>query len=250
MIILVAGGSGFIGSHVVKALKAKGHTVIVHHNRFKAIPTHADVVVNLVGIIREGPQTFREAHVEKTQMLLRLGKKYGVRQFVQISAIGAERGATLYHHTKALAEDLVRSSGLPYAIIRPSMVFGKEDKSVNTFRALARTGFLPLFGNGTVQPISVDTLADLVVAAVDKRIRNRTVEVGGPEVMTYRQLADRIHPGVTVFLLPRPICAVFTFIGRFLPPLPTPDMAKMLEGHNTTSDHTVERLGIKNPRLR
>jgi len=68
--------------------------------------------------------------------------------------------------------------------------------------------------------------------------------------MTYRELADRIHPGVRVFLLPRPLRAVLTFIGRFMPPFPTPAMARMLAEHNTTSDHTVERLGIQNPRLR
>ena len=250
MIILVAGGTGFLGSHVVRALTRAGHTVVVHHRGFRAIPTHADAIVNCVGIIREGPQTFRDAHVEKTRFLLRLGKKYRVRQFVQVSAIGAREDGTPYQRTKFLAEELVRRSGLPFAIVRPSMLFGPGDRSINTFRAIARTGFLPLFANGTVQPVSVDTVASLIAAVVSRRVRDRVVEVGGPEVMTYRELADRIHPGVRSFLLPRPLRAALTFIGRFIPPLPTPDMTRMLAEHNATSDRTVERLGIENPRLR
>ena len=249
MIVLVAGGTGFVGRHVVNALKRRGHQVVVHHRGFRAIPTHADAIVNLVGIIREGSQTFVGAHVGKTRQLLRLGKKYKVRQFVQVSALGARDDGTPYQRTKFQAEELVRRSGLPYAIIRPSVIFGPSDRSINKFRAVARTGFLPLFGNGTVQPVSVETVASVVAAAVERRIRDRIAEIGGPEVFTYRQLAYRIHPGVRAFLLPSPIRALLTFIGRFLPPLPTPDMERMLWEHNTTGDRTVERLGVRNPRL-
>jgi len=250
MVVLVAGGNGFLGSRVVQVLTQHGHKVIIHSRHNKAVPTHADVIINCVGIIREDEETFEDAHVVFTKWLLGLGRKLKVRQFIQVSAIGAKPDGNGYQRTKWQAEELVRSSRLPFAIIRPSMLFGDGDRSVNRFRAFARTGFLPLFGNGKVQPVSVDTVAAVVVAAAENRVRNRAAEVGGQEIFTYAQLADRVHPGVRAFLLPRPMRAVFTFFGEVVTALPTAEMAAMLSQDNMTKDRTIERLGIKNPRLK
>jgi uncharacterized protein YbjT (DUF2867 family) len=248
-VILVAGGSGFVGRHIVRMLEKDGHRVIVANRSVRAVPTHADIIINLVGIIREDGQTYQDTHVEFTKWLLRLGAKLKVRQFVQMSAIGANLQGTPYQRTKALAEELVKTSGLPYVIIRPSMIFGLEDKSINMFRSIARTGFYPVLADGATQPVHVDTVAKLFLAAADKRIRNRTVEVGGPEVFTLAQLADRIHPGVISFRMPRPLVALLSFFGNWFKSLPTSEQITMLGEQNTTKDKTVERLGIKNPRL-
>ena len=94
----------------------------------------------------------------------------------------------------------MRRSGLPFAIVRPSMLFGPGDQGINMFRAIARTGFLPLFANGTVQPVNAETVAALIVAAADCRVRDRVVEAGGPEIMTYRELADRVHFAGYIFV--------------------------------------------------
>jgi NADH dehydrogenase len=249
-VVLVAGGTGFLGREVVTLLEREGHRVIVSGRKVRAVPTHADVIINCVGIIREsGEQMFQRAHVEHTQWLLRLGKKLHVRQFVHVSAIGAAPKGTAYQRSKWAAEQAVIASGLPYAIIRPSMIFGAGDKSVNTLRKLCRTGFFPLLADGTVQPVSVSTVARVIAAATDKRIRNRIVEVGGPEVMTYRELADRIHGGVIVVRIPRPIVGIITFFGDYLSAFPTTEMVTMLAEPNTTNDKTIDRLGIKNPKL-
>jgi uncharacterized protein YbjT (DUF2867 family) len=245
-VILIAGGTGFVGKRVV-ALLEKRHQVIVYHRGHKAVPTHADVIINLIGIIREDEESFKEAHIEMTQWLVRLGKKLKVRQFVQLSALGVEKQVTNYQKTKYHAEQIVQKSGLPYVIIRPSMIFGSDDKSINRFRSIARTGFFPLFGNGIVQPVSVDTVAAIVAAAAEERIKGRIVEVGGPEVFTQQQLLDRIHPGVRTVRVP---VGPFTFLGAWFKSLPTEEQVTMLRQDNTTKDKTVDRLKIKNPRLR
>jgi uncharacterized protein YbjT (DUF2867 family) len=248
-VILVAGGTGFVGKRVV-ALLEKRHQVIVYHRGHKAVPTHADVIINLIGIIREDEESFKEAHVEMTKWLVRLGKKLKIRQFVQLSALGVEKQVTNYQKTKYEAEQIVQKAGLPYAIIRPSMIFGAEDKSINRFRAIARTGFFPLLGNGAVQPVSVDTVAAVIAAAAEGRIKNRIAEVGGPEILTQEQLLDRIHPGVRIVKMPQFKVKTLTFFGEWFKSLPTQEQVVMLRQNSTTKDKTVERLKIKNPRLK
>ncbi len=164
MIILVAGGSGFLGSKVVELLKKGGHTVIVHNRLMHSVPTYADVIVNCVGIIREGRQGFKTVHVDKTRWLVNLGRKLHVKQFVQVSAIGADLEGTPYQRTKRQAEMLVEKSGMPYAIIRPSIIAGPGKSATEMFRKISRTGFMPLFANGKVQPVHRDTVAKLVVS--------------------------------------------------------------------------------------
>jgi uncharacterized protein YbjT (DUF2867 family) len=247
MVILVAGGSGFVGRSVVQLLEKKGHRVIIHSRANKVVPTHADVIINLVGIIREDDQSFKEAHVDFTKWLVGLGRKLKVRSFVQLSALGARPDGSQYHRTKFQAEEIVKASGIPYVIIRPSVIFGADDMSINRFRAISRTGFLPLLANGTVQPVSVSTVAEMVVAGAEGRMKNRVVELGGPEVFTYKQLADRIHHGVRTFPFP---AGIITPFGRFMKSLPTSEQVKMLAENSVTKDRTVDRLKIKNPRLR
>lgn len=247
--ILVAGGTGFVGRKVVELLRKDGHDVIIYHRSQRAVPTHADAIINCVGIIREDHERFKEAHVDLARWLVRLGKKLKVRQFVQVSALGVQYEATAYQRTKLQAEHIVQTSGLPYVIIRPSLIFGRDDRSINLFRKVCRTGFFPLFAKGTVQPVSVDTVAQMIVAASYSRLRDRIVEVGGPEVMTYAQLADRIHPGVRVFTLPRWIARSLAVIAVVFRALPTREQIVMLGQENSTKDRTVDRLRIANPKL-
>lgn len=252
--ILVAGGSGFLGRRVVALLEKGGHTVIIHNKTHKTIPTHADMIINCVGIIREDDQTFREAHVDLTQSLIRIGKKLGVGQFVQVSALGVENNATEYQRTKLRAEKLVEQSGLPYVILRPSMMFGSDDRSINRLRAVCRTGFFPLFGNGRVQPVSVDTVAKTIVAATEQKIKNRTIEIGGPEIFTYKELVNRLHPGVRTFKLPSFIAKPLVILSSLFKSLPTKEQVKMLQQDNVVKDkfsvRTLGRLKIQNSRLK
>jgi NADH dehydrogenase len=252
-VVLVAGGSGFVGRAVVGELTKAGYRVIVHDRTHRTIPTYADAIVNLVGIIREDGQTYREAHVDTTAWLVRLGKKLKVKTFVQMSALGVEAETTQYQKTKLQAEAIVKASGLRYAILRPSMIFGAEDRSVNRFRGICRTGFFPLLGNGLVQPVHVGVIAKLTLAALEGRFRDRVVEVGGPEVMRYHDLADRIHPGVRVVRMPGFFARFLTFLGEYLSFFPTREQVVMLGQDTIVKDRAsvklLEKLAIKSPRL-
>ncbi len=249
MIVLVAGGTGFLGGEVVRELRAQGHRAVVYHRGMRSVPTRAHAIVNCVGIIKEDTETFKEAHVDITRFLLGLGRKLKVKQFVQVSALGVERASTPYQRTKRHAEELVMRSGLPYAIVRPSMMFGRGDRSINAFRKILRTGFFPLLSDAKVQPVSVRTVASLVVACAQRRVRDRVVEVAGPEVFTYETLAQRLHPGAITFRMPAPLTGVVTSLGAVTRSMPTRDMLTMLRQDATTRDRTVERLGIANPAL-
>ncbi len=250
MNVLVVGGTGFLGRRVVALLQQRGHTTIVYHRGYRAVPTRADVIVNCAGILREWGQTFQEVHVDLTSWLLRLAKKLSLERFVMVSAIGARPDGTAYQRSKWQAEQLVLESGIEFVIVRPSLIFGPGDRSVNLFRAFSRTGFCPLLSEVAVQPVHVDTVARVIVAAVEGEIENRTVEVGGPEVFTYRELLDRIHRGVRAVRLPEPLVRLLVKFSRLHHAIPTAEMIMMLREDNVTTDRTVAELGIQNPKLR
>lgn len=248
MIVLVAGGTGFVGSSVVKILQENGHETIVYHRKFRAVPTHVDAIVNCVGIIKERHQTFREAHVDITKWLVGLGKKLNVKKFVQISALGADVHGVSYQRTKAQAEKIVRESMLPYVILRPSMIFGKGDKSINTFRRIAQTGFFPVLSHAKVQPVHVNIVANVVLASLTGKLHSTTVEVAGPEVLTYEEIADRIHPGVITFTVPDVFVDALTLFS-WIPSVPTKDMVRMLRQDNVATTNVVSTLKLKNQKL-
>jgi uncharacterized protein YbjT (DUF2867 family) len=250
MVVLVAGGTGFVGRRVAQLLERRGHRVIISNRQQRSVPTHADVVINLVGIIRENvEQSYDEAHLENTQWLVNLGKKLHVRQFVQVSAIGASHLGTPYQRSKAEAERIVSDAEIPFVIVRPSLIFGSDDKSINRMRRIARTGLFPVLANGKMQPVSVDTVAAVIVAAAELRTRRKRIEIGGPEVFTQKELVDRIHPGIRPVALPRFAIRLITLLSCLFTSLPTSEQIYLLNQDIVTKDKTVERLGINNPRL-
>lgn len=217
--ILVTGSTGFIGSHLLHALKESGHDVkcLVHNPAratrcsklgFSAVagdiatPTSlkrafegVDIVAHLVGIIEErGSQTFQKVHVEGTSNLVEESVESDVKQFIYISALGVNANSPFqYHRTKAKAEEIVKSSGIPYTIFRPSLVIGPGGGFVGKMLDLinAPGPFIPVPGNGNTlfQPIYVEDLARCIVNAVgNPDATGKTFEVGGPEHLTYNEL--------------------------------------------------------------
>ncbi len=209
--VLIAGASGFIGSHTVKALSEKGYEpILISRNleklreKFPEFPTFSlseierafslrpFAVVNAVGILKEEDSTYEEVHVELTKRLVELSKKYGVKKFVQISALGTSPGErSRYFKTKWEAEEIVRRSGIPYAILRPSIVLGKGQKLYDDLKRLSR--FLPVLGapRMKVQPVKVEKIVEAVLRAVECQISG-TVELCGDEVLTMGELFRRV----------------------------------------------------------
>lgn len=272
-LVTVFGGSGFIGRYVTRSLAEQGYRVRVACRRpdlagflqpsgnvgqvqlvqanlryewsIDRAVEGADAVVNLVGILVEGgKQTFSALQAQGAGAVAQAASKTGV-PLVQMSAIGAdESSGAEYASTKARGEALVREA-LPSAIIlRPSIVFGPEDEFFNRFAAMARISpFLPLIGGGATkfQPVYVGDVANAVVKAVEGRLASGTTwELGGPEVLTFRECMERMLDVIQrdrLFApLPFPVANAMAKVMQYLPGAPlTPGQVEMLKTDNVVS---------------
>jgi NADH dehydrogenase len=220
-LVVVFGGSGFIGKQVVRALAKRGYRIRVPMRRphlghelrvmgdvgqiqlvqanvrfpesVDAALEGADAVVNLVAVLSEkGKQSFENLHIEAASAIAGAAKRRGIARFVHMSALGvAEKGAK-YARTKYAGERAVHAAVPSAVILRPSIVFGPEDNFFNRFAAMATTApALPLIGGGKTkfQPVFVGDVAEAVCGALEKsEAQGRTYELGGPTVYTFKQL--------------------------------------------------------------
>lgn len=283
--VTVFGGSGFIGRYIVERLAARGDRVRVAVRRpnqalflkpygavgqVSILATNirdeasvrraidgADAVVNLVGILASsGSQTFQAIQYEGAKLVADIAKEAGIKNFVQLSAIGADTGSTAqYAKTKALAEEAVLAAIPTATILRPSIVVGHEDGFFNRFAQMMQTlPVLPLPGvDSKFQPVYVGDVADAAVKALDggDLVEGQTFELGGPEVDTFRGLLERLMAEIgidrSIIGLPWPIAFINAFILQMLPgKLLTVDQVKMLKVDNVVADgaKTLADLGI------
>jgi uncharacterized protein YbjT (DUF2867 family) len=290
--ILVAGGTGFIGTHVVSRLVAEGRRVIVptrHRERARhliLLPTvdvveadlHApgelaslvagcDAVVNLVGVLHGrsggaadpwGPD-FGRAHVELPAALVDACRRADVRRLVHVSALGVNDAGkntlpSRYLRSKAGGEEKVRQArDLDWTILRPSVVFGEDDRFLNLFAQLHR--MLPVLAlakaEARFQPVWVGDVAQAVVNVLDAQATfGRTYALAGPEVFTLRQLvrmAGEWNGGA------RPIVSLPAGLGRLVAtlmewapgePLMTRDNLDSMTIDNVSARPTDPDLGI------
>ncbi len=238
MKILVTGGTGFVGTHLVNRLLHSGHAVAVlarspekTRNRYNhPVETVAgdvldpaslgtatagrDAVVHLVGIINEkGIQTFDRMHREATENVVAAARGAGVRRYLHMSAMGSSEDApSQYGRSKAAGERAVGASGLDWTIFRPSIIFGPGDGFVSLLAPIVRLnpGFIPVIGPGTTrfQPVSVFDVARVFASALERpETAGKIYEVGGPDVLTlnevYREIAAAVgKPGKRLIHFP------------------------------------------------
>jgi len=281
--ILVTGGSGFIGRRVVARLADRGNgvRVLARGQRRTELPNRVEAVnadvlsgdglseamsgiekaVHTVAIIREsGGQTFEGVIRRGTERVVAAAKLAGVKKLVYISAIGAQDNLTYpYLRAKWWAERAVASSGIKYTMLRPSIVFGEGDEFINALAGLVRYNpIVPVAGNGRAkfQPIWVEDLVTCIVACLDDAHDGETLEVGGPEHLTYDEMLDivkqtlgksRLKAHVPLALM-RPLAQVMEWV---LPKPPvTQEQLKMLALDNTTDTDSVMRsFGVQPRRL-
>ena len=278
-LVTIFGGSGFVGTQIVQALARRGHRIMVAVRRpdlaghlkplgfvGQIVPIQAnvrnaqsvqravagaDIVVNLVGIGHErGKQRFRAVHAEGAANVAAAAAAAGAGTLIHISAIGADaRSASAYARTKALGEEAVRAAFPGAVIIRPSIMFGPDDGFFNLMGTLARWfPVLPLIGGKTrFQPVYVGDVADAVAAAAEGAVRTgRIYELGGPEIVTHRELMQRVlhETGRS-----RPLVPVSAGIGKLLaapfallpfPPLLTGDQVEQLQLDNVVSEAAIK----------
>lgn len=283
--VVVFGGSGFIGRYLVRALADDGWRVIVavrdpetaaflqplgsvgqivaiacdvgDREQVAAAVARADAVVNLVGLLHErGRQNFRRVHVEAARHIGEAAAARGIRRVVQVSAIGASpRSASGYARSKAAAEAALRELVPEAVVLRPSVVFGPEDRFFNMFARMAVfSPVLPLFGGGLTrfQPVYVDDVARAIVAALDAEdARGRTFELGGPRIYSFRELMEIVREQTRrrVCLLPLPfaVASLQASVLQFLPDPPlTPDQVHLLKVDNVVTPGApgFDELGI------
>ncbi len=210
MRVLVVGGTGFVGRHLVARLVQGGHIPLVLSRTPRDLPKGAvhipgditrevptlegvEAAIYLAGIIREKDQTFRQVHVEGVRNLLVALKRAGVGRLLHMSALGARRGTgSRYYQTKAEAEELVRDSGLSYAIFRPSLIFGPGDEFFGqVLRSLVcgSLPFVPLIGDGSFpfRPVYVGDVAEAFAGALERGLEG-TFDLVGPREYTFREL--------------------------------------------------------------
>ena len=217
--ILVLGGSGFVGRHLVSALSARGVRVTVPSRRrerakhllllptvdvvecdvnqrdaLSALVAGRDAVVNLVGVLHGGVE---RAHVELPQAVLAACRERGVRRVLHMSALGASLEApSEYLRTKGAGErEVLTAQDLDVSVFRPSVIFGPEDNFLNMFVRLAKLSpVLPLPSpRARFQPVYVRDVARVMIDALpESKSFGQAFDLCGPKVYTMRVLVETV----------------------------------------------------------
>ncbi|MDZ3836963.1 MAG: complex I NDUFA9 subunit family protein [Rhodospirillales bacterium] len=277
-LITVFGGAGFLGRHIVRRLARDGWIIRVasrdrerpqflkiYGDPGQVVPiltditrpesvisavVDADAVINLVGILApSGRNSFDAIHAQGAANVAAAARDAGAARLIQLSAIGADPNSpSLYARTKAAGEQAAKSAFPDVTILRPSVVFGPEDDFFNRFARLARMmPVLPTFET-KVQPVYVGDVADAAIKVLDEpATKGKTYELGGPRVMTYREVMEIVleETGRKRLLMPLPL-SIAAIQGWFFEKLPKPmltrDQVKLLGIDNVVS---AKALGLK-----
>jgi uncharacterized protein YbjT (DUF2867 family) len=223
-ITAIFGGAGFIGRHIVRRLAKAGHTVKVvtripesayflrpYGKVGQIVPVACDYsdagiaaavagatnVINCVGILYEKKKsTFQKIHAELPGRIAAASREAGAKRLVHVSALGVDHGTSRYHKSKLAGEEAVRKEFPGATILRPSIVFGAEDNFFNKFASIAAImPALPLIGGGKTkfQPVFVGDVAEAAMTAlVSDAARGKIYALGGPEVVDFRQIYQRL----------------------------------------------------------
>jgi len=280
----VFGGSGFIGRYLVQRLANHDYVVrvavrdpagarflqtqgrvgqivplaasIADEGAVERAVAGADLVVNLVGILHERRRgDFDRIQVEGAGRVARLAAAAETERLVHVSAIGADPDSpSAYGRTKGQGEQAVRAAFPEATILRPAIVFGPEDQFFNRFAALARMlPFMPVISGGTrFQPVYVGDVADAAVAAAEREdAKGRTYELGGPRVLTFRELLrfvlETTGQRKPMMDIPPGIARLQARIGEWLPNPPlTTDQLLMLQRDTVVAEGApgLQELGI------
>ncbi|HQZ31968.1 MAG TPA: complex I NDUFA9 subunit family protein [Arenimonas sp.] len=283
--IVILGGTGFVGRHLVARLAADGHAVTLlsrnlacHGNRL--LPpgvelrevdvydptvlrdsfTGCDVVVNLVGILNERGDSgrgFRRAHVELTKLVIAAMQLAGVRRLLQMSSLNAGRGQSHYLKSRGEAEAAVKASGLDFTIFEPSVIFGHDDGLFCRFAQLLKLApVMPLARAGAkFAPVYVNDVVEAFVRALgNRKTFGEVYELYGPDVFT---LADIVRMTArarglsrVVVPLPDPVGRLQAFAFDFVPGKPfSSDNFRSLLTDSVGGIDGLHRLGITPTRV-
>lgn len=281
----IFGGTGFIGRQIVRELARAGYTVKVATRAperayflktagnvgqivpfacqygddvsLRAAVKGCDVVVNCIGVLYEkGKNTFPRIHTELPRAIAKACREEKVSRFIHISALGCDQAHSKYSKSKHNGELAVYENFQAATILRPSVVFGADDTFFNMFARLSiLSPVLPLIGGGQTkfQPVYVNDIAQAVAAAIkDAQTAGKTYEIGGPDVVSFRQIYERLfkETGRKVCLLSLPwgVAKIQGALMGLLPaPMLTADQVENLKTDNVVQQEalTLQDLGVR-----
>lgn len=285
-IATIFGGTGFVGRQVVQKLATHGFLVKVltrapesayalktsgsvgqivplainyndEHSLVNAIK-NSYVVVNCIGILDEkNKKDFEKIHTDLPKAIALACQKEKVSRFIHLSALGIEKSHSKYAQSKHAGEKEIFKAFKTATILRPGIIFGKDDNFFNKFAELGRyLPALPLIGGGKTrfQPVYIGDVAEAVMAAINKPssvVQGKIFELGGPDIVTFREVYEKLftHTQRRRSFIRIPFIGA-KIIALFLELLPKPpltrDQVESLKTDNVTANNalTLSDLGI------
>ncbi|MBL0317924.1 MAG: complex I NDUFA9 subunit family protein [Alphaproteobacteria bacterium] len=280
-IVSIIGGSGFIGSYIVRAFAQQGARIkVISRNPQKSdylktcgtvgqielIPANisnesvlrdalrgSDIVINATGILYEkGRQRFVKMHSQIPESIAKVASELSIPVFIHLSALGANHAiSSAYASSKINGEKAVLAAFPKATILRPSVVFGHEDQFFNLFgRLSALSPMLPLIGGGKTlfQPVYVDDIAKAVVfCATHAETQGNIYELGGPDKVSFKHILtfilEKTHRHRLLLPIPFTVAKTMGMFLKLLPhPLLTDDQVELLKYNNIVDEHA---LGFK-----
>jgi uncharacterized protein YbjT (DUF2867 family) len=224
--ILIIGGTGFVGKAICKELE--NHRIFTFgkssKNNFQGSITslddlkksmkNIDIVINLVGLspLKKPKIPYKTIHVDAVKNIINSCKECKVKHLIHMSALGANKNSDIeYLRTKGLGEELVSKSGLKITIFCPSIIYDKENE-LN--KILSKTKFTLFFPNikAKLQPIHRKDVAMLFKLAINNKIKEKKLDIAGPETLTMFQLAKKIYNQNNFPCFPLPLSIIRSFM--------------------------------------
>ncbi len=272
--ILVFGGSGQIGRHLIRRLTNNNHQVTVVtrnlHSKGSILKTQGnpgyieivetnvfdeeklyklfedkEICINLVGILYENKNnTFNNIHKNFPDIISRISKEKQLKQFIHISALGIEKAKdSIYASSKLEGEKKIINNFPQATILRPSVIYSIDDNfTTNLMSLLNLMPFFPIYYNGKTKfsPMHVSDLAEIILTIIEKKIFSEIIECVGPEEMTFKEILEKLLSSINKkkFLIPFPISIAKLsafFLEQFPRPLLTRDQLKLLKYDNILS---------------
>jgi uncharacterized protein YbjT (DUF2867 family) len=284
MLVAMTGATGYVGREVARKLLRRDHDVRALVRRpdragqlhdlgvqfvagnlgdpaaLQTLAEGAGAIVHLVGIIQEqGAQRFESVHVAGTHAVLAAARAAGSLLVVHLSALGARSSpeATRYHRTKWEAEEAVRGSGVPHAILRPSLIAGTGSPPLKMMVDMIRLSpIVPVIGDGRyeMQPVWIGDVAEAIALALERPDLRGTFDLGGPERLSYHRMLDQLEAALGVHRrrvsVPVGVMRFAAGAGAALPnlaPISPAQLQMLLEG-NWTDHNALESSFRVSPR--
>jgi len=281
--VLIFGGSGQIGRHLIRRLTKKNHLVTVVtrnlHKKGAILKTQGnpgyveiveanvfdedqlnqlfkdkDICINLVGILFENKKnTFRNIHINFPTMLSEKCEKYKLKQFIHISALGIEKAIdSNYAISKLEGEKNIIKNFVATTILRPSLIYSVDDNfTTNIMTLLSLLPVFPLYYNGDTKfsPIHAFDFCDIILKIIDKNILADIIECVGPENLSFREIIKKLLKSIDkkrfLFPIPLTVAKIIAFLfERFPKPLITQDQLRLLKYDNILSEKNKSNIDI------